>query len=196
MKKTLLIMLAVLLLFSFVSCKDSSEEIIAVYEEYKTTESIVEAAYDLIGFASATVSGDTVDYTVVERDINPLDLDSLLESLGIETENSGISVESGGKIEGTYKTGIIDLEFKNIEIKYTASGIDEKQTLKLSGTYKYEVTGESGNSVKSTDYNFKLNGKEYSLSYSMNGADKYTKAIVNGKNVELRLLNSSVENAN
>ena len=194
MKKTLLIMLAVLLLFSFVSCKDSSDEIIAVYEEYKTTEPIVKAAYNLIGFSSATVSGDTVDYTVVERDVNPLDLDSLLESLGVETTTSDISVESGGKIEGTYKTGIIDLEFKNIEIKYTASEIDGKQTLKLSGTYKKENDASDSN-VWNYDYSFKLNDKEYSLSYSMKGADKYTRAIVDGKNVELRLLNSRIESA-
>ena len=189
MKKTLLIMLAVLLLFSFVSCKDGSEEIIAVYEEYKTTASILNYAYNLIDFPD---SAENVDYTVVVKDVFSSYFNTLLENkLGIEEEEAKIASTSG-KIVGTYKDTEVNLEFKDVEIKYTVSESEKEKSFTLSGTYKTEITGESGKRVNSMDYNFKLNGKEYSLSYIYNEAGKkYSSAVVNGKNVELRLLNST-----
>ena len=189
MKKTLLIMLAVLLLFSFVSCKDGSEEIIAVYEEYKTTASILNYAYNLIDFPD---SAENVDYTVVVKDVFSSYFNTLLENkLGIEEEEAKITSTSG-RIVGTYKDTEVNLEFKDVEIKYTVSESEKEKSFTLSGTYKTEITGESGKRVNSMDYNFKLNGKEYSLSYIYNEAGKkYSSAVVNGKNVELRLLNST-----
>ena len=188
MKKTLLIMLAVLLLFSFVSCKDSSDEIIAVYEEYKTTESILYYAYNFINYDDET---KTIDYTVDDKDdINTSYFSKLLDKLGI-AESATITT-FGGKIEGTYEENDLEVEFKNVEIKYTVTGVEDEQTFKLSGTYKAVVTGEGDNRVRSTDYNFKLNDTEYSLANTYNSDMKYSRAIVNGKNVELRLLNSQI----
>ena len=191
MKKTLLIMLAVLLLFSFVSCKDSSDEIIAVYEEYKTTDKIMTDVYRLIYYD--TGSGDTtVNYTVDVTKMSNEDLVDLFEKIGIEQTPTEIKSVSG-TVEGTRGSGKVDVEYKNIVITYTADGIKDPQTFTISGTWVDKP--ETSDEIWSHDYSFKLNDKEYSLSYSKNGADKYTRAIVNGKNVELRLLNSRIENA-
>lgn len=192
MKKILLILSAVLLLFSFVSCKDSSEDIVAVYEEYKATEVIKNRVYGLFYFDADT--DGTVNYTAKIENITTSDISSLLKVLGIEETPSAIKSVSG-TIEGTRKSDI-DIEYKDIEIKYTISGSEEVKTFTLSGTYKANVPDASVKGVTNDDYSFKLNGKEYSLSNSRISSErKYTRAVVNGKNVEIRLLNSRIESA-
>ena len=186
MKKTLLIMLAVLLLFSFVSCKDGSEEIIAVYEEYKTTDKIITDIYRLIYYSAE--SDGTVNYSV--NSVGKSDLASLFNDLGIDQTPDEIKSASG-TVKGKKGSGAAEVEYKDIVITYTVDGIEGDQTFKLSGT-SVDKPETSDGEVWNHDYSFKLNDKEYSLSYSMNGARKYTRAIVNGKNVELRLLNSQI----
>ena len=188
MKKTLLIMLAVLLLFSFVSCKDSSDEIIAVYEEYKTTDKIITDIYRLIYYNAE--SDGTVNYSV--SSVGKSDLALLFNDLGIDQTPDEIKSASG-TVKGKKGSGAAEVEYKDIVITYTVDGIEGEQTFKLSGTSVDKP--ETSDEIWSHDYSFKLNDKEYSLSYSVDGADKYTRAIVNGKNVELRLLNSRIENA-
>ncbi len=192
MKKILLILSAVLLLFSFVSCKDSSEDIVAVYEEYKATEVIKNRVYGLFN-CSGGFEG-TVKYTLTEKDTETTSLAPLFKALGIEEEPATIESVSG-TMEVTRVSGT-DIEYKDIEIKYTISGSEEVKTFTLSGTYKANVPDASVKGVTNDDYSFKLNGKEYSLSNSRISSErKYTRAVVNGKNVEIRLLNSRIESA-
>ena len=114
------------------------------------------------------------------------------------TSQSGSVTESAGE-----ETSDVDAEYRDISITYKyTEGSDttvKEGTLTVSGTYKhlYNATSASlsralrGN--ESVSYDLTINGKQYKLSYYLDYTSNkgYTSASVNGKDVELRLLNAS-----
>ena len=191
MKKTLLIMIAVLLIFSFTSCKDSSEEIIQTFEDYKKIQSFIVYADDVISNSEIKREGDEVNYSVKKDDISDYYLVDLLEGIGYDYTSVTVTGASG-TVVATNSATKLDHNFKDIVITYTVGEDAAEKTFTMSGTFKEEITGSEENPVKSFAYSFKINGTDYSLSYSFNSKYEVTAAKVNGKDVNLRLVNSDI----
>ena len=71
-------------------------------------------------------------------------------------------------------------------------------TFTVNGTYDYLSDSASTMSkfrakrtFESVSYDLTINGKQYKLSYYIDGNNKYTSASVNGTGVEIRLLNAN-----
>ena len=192
MKKLSIILLVLVMLLAFVSCdKDKSGEVVAVYEEFMNTYTTCYRVAKLLG-------DDTVSPISVENDENFVLTINTINNSDIKvteiTEQSGSVTESAGE-----NTNDVDAEYKNISIKYKyTEGSDttvKEGILTVSGTYKHQYNATSASlsrgtgSNESVSYVLTINGKQYKLSYFKDINKGYTTASVNGKDVELRLLN-------
>ena len=191
MKKTLLIMIAVLLIFSFTSCKDSSEEIIQTFEEYKNVQSFITNTEYVIDSNEIEREGDEVNYSVKKDDIDSYRVLSLLSHLGCDYKSITVTGASG-TVVATNSATKLDHNFKDIVVTYTVGDDEEEKTFTMSGTFKEEITGNEENPVTSYAYSFKLNGTDYSFSYTFDSNFVFTAAKVNGKDVNLKLVNSDI----
>ena len=223
MKKYFIILLAVLLLFTFTSCKDKSAEVEAEYKEKLAAqeaenESIVKNyedfwdAYDIAEqvwkIYKLIVSGNG-ELNLAETAWNTSSSGYNIYYpgkifLGLkdgETTSGGIYVHSASGTVTTenYGTGSFDsnkdITFTNnaLEIKYRLEDDTEDRTVNasLSGTLSVKV--DTVNKTEKYTINITINGeKEYKASWTLDTSTnnyKYTEATVNGKEVELKLLN-------
>ncbi len=188
MKRILIVLLSVLLVFSFSSCeKDKSEEVIAVYEDYWKTSAIIGNVSGIPGYTvpgegsnkvNATVSKDTLRYES--------NLQDYLELVGVEGKVDSIT-DASGSITGTYDSNqVMDLTYNDVVITYKMTGDDAEHKLTFSGTQKFQITDD----VQTGEFKFTVNGTVYSYSTKADlKAVKYISVSVNGKDVDVRLLN-------
>ena len=214
MKKSLIIMLAVLMAVTVISCeKDKSGEMIQNFEDFKNAEDVFEALVSE-GFSDELEDEADAETYAVTLDISSLgDNDSKLEyaveavmEVMADDENLSMivrSVESkAGTISGTYKEDEQSLTFTNFNVKvkynvneYSGSSSttikeNEEFTLEISGTYKYSVSAEG---VYTLSTALTINGKSYNVEsvYRVEKYErKYTVAKINGNDVNLKILNA------
>ncbi len=187
MKKILIVLLSVLLALSFISCeKDKSEEVIANYEEFCKVYKIDNAALSL--FSSASTETDLSKVTISSNSI-PYFLKAVLSSNEDITGPSGSTNFTSGsytnKTEGdTTTVTITDAVFK-VSYKIGDKNVTDEE-YKISGTC---ITKNPEDGTGSYDYSLTINGTGYSITMS-GEKGKVTSATVNGKAVDVRLLNS------
>ena len=208
MKKSLIIMLAVLMAVTVISCeKDKSGEMIQNYVDFRDSEDVIESIVS-DGFASDLSSAANSETGAVTLDVSKLDdLDDSMEDI-VEVVIGDRSLKSirvasvdskAGTISGTYKEDNQNLTFSNfsVAVKYCAdddSGTmvkdNEVFTLTISGTYKYSVSAEG---VKTLSTALTINGKSYNVESVYRGDRydrEYTAAKINGNDVNLKILNA------
>ncbi len=200
MKKVMIVLLAALLLVSFSSCeKDKSEDVIATYESFCKVQEI---AVDVpLIFSDMNVHNNAP----VEKSNSDISIDSdltyLLEAVDSKYEkittlkdlSATGTVKREVSEEGTTRTETWTVTNCEVSFKYTVEGsedyIDDKIT--INGTFVEKTLGTRGSyEAEEVDASFSLNGTNYSISYATNTKPSFTRAKVNGNDVDLRLLNS------
>ena len=187
MKKLSIILLALLIVFSFSSCKkDKTEEVVSAYENFIKAEAVDEKAYNLF---SSSLNNDNDNLNLTPTTVDGYSLSALLRSLGL-SEDSLSNITVSGTITGSIQKGNKNLTFNNIKISYKVAEGDKELT--LTGTYSNEQgdAGEGPATAKSTSYALKINGTDYAVSLKIDENGKYTSASVNGTEVDVRLINS------
>ncbi len=185
MKKILIITLSLLMLLAFVSCeKDKTPEITSTFEEFLRNYSIGMAVRAEV---VNSVSKDTPESKA--KDYIKDSVPEILRYLGNEYASSE-TTDATGTIKGEYTAeGKTILTFDDItaSYKYKEKGGTEEKTgeMKFGGTIS-EVETDDGWTVVST---LSVNGTEYGFSFTDKDG-KFTAASVNGKDVNLRLLNA------
>ncbi len=209
MKKVLIVLLSVLLALSFVSCEsDKSEEIISTYVEYIEGEKFCYSVYDSLSelyttkkdngsyslakettiFKDTTIENTSYISNLVKAvsDINECEIKSATAKSGKITCESENPDSTSYKREVSYDSVIVD-------VVYTDSSEDEQSiSLSINGKYSYMNTWEKDtyktlSGTKSHDIT--VNNKTYKIELSYN-SEKTTSAKVNGKSVDLRLINA------
>ncbi len=203
MKKVLIVLLSVLLALSFVSCEsDKSEEIIAVYDEYVRGDNFTRYAYSSFSGLYSTKDGETTlnDNDITNSDIvddlirivdgiKSLSLTNAVAKSGtIKVENESTETTKGRTI--TFTDCVIDATYNDYSEKETKKG--EKTTLAINGTFSWEDTYDDDENLTSWTnyYNFSIGDLSYKLERAYDKYSTCTSAKVNGKSVDLRLVNA------
>lgn len=175
MKKVLIVLLSVLLLVSFVSCeKDKSEEIIKNLEDFYTAKNICENAAKIL--TESAYTGESLAKDKIEHD----GLMDCLNALDLDPEVTEITNATGS---ATFTDGV--KTYNDIVVTYTKSDGSDYD-LSFSGKF-------DGSTTDKYSYELKVAGTDYSVSWTYdNSTGKYATASVNGNDVEVRLLNSTV----
>ena len=187
MKKLSIILLALLIVFSFSSCKkDKTEEVVSAYENFIKAEAVDDKAYNLF-FSSLNEDNDNLNLTPTT--VEGYSLPALLRSLGL-SEDSLSDITVSGTITGKIQKRNKNLTFNNIKISYKVAEGDKELT--LTGTYSNEQgdTGTGPATARSTSCAFKINGTDYAVSCKIDENGKCTAASVNGTDVDVRLVNA------
>ena len=204
MKKVLIVLLSVLLALSFVSCEsDKSEEIIANYEAFKKAYPVAYGAvYTLSNNATWTSATGEIDNSFSDKSIS--DGSYWCIAYLIRNLTSDKYVYEDGIVSATLKSGKLTGQ-RNLETKVYDVTVSD---VVLEVTYKPDTSSDktettefkmNGNFTKYSDgkknelaCNLTVNNVECNVSYTIEYGDKtqYTSAKVNGKDVELRLLNA------
>lgn len=184
MKKFIIVLLTVLLVFSLTSCKDNGDELVATYEEFSRYYTLTIRLRNYLGFSDEEIKN--IDAFNVERIVSyyynsDIDVTSVTNAVGTVKET-----EDGNKTTTEWKDVVIDY-------KYTeGSDTEKKGTLTISGTYVYESDTSRAQSTYSVNsFNFTINNTSFTLNYRTDEG-RFTTANVNGKDVNLRLLNAGV----
>ena len=188
MKKLVIVLLAAMLVFSLTSCKDKSEEMIEIYEKFCSTvtlgDRVMKTFYDSVDF------DDKDDTTKLnENDISAIIGLSSGSEAGVKSIGNKVGKVEKEQTKDGNKTTIT---WKTIVIDYTAEDGTTGQ-LTINGTYEYErvIAGRAVSSSVSCKYNFTINGTSYSADYTTESG-KYSAASVDGKGVNLRILNAGM----
>ena len=177
MKKLSIILLALLIVFSFSSCKkDKTEDVISAYENYYKVSAIDNNAYNLF---SSSLNEDTDNLDLTPAAVDMATLRTLLKSLGLSDDSLGESITPSGKIKGTIQKRNKNLTI-DVKISYTVA--DGAKELTITGTYFNEQgdTGKGPATARSTSCAFKINGTDYAVSCKIDENGKCTAASVNG----------------
>ncbi len=212
MRKVLIVLLSVLLALSFVSCeKDKSGEIIAVYDEYVRGNNFVQGAFFSLNGLAKSVKDGYIYYndetTLSGQDITNKSyyVGSIIKIVdGIKSLNvtaavakSGtitIKSDSAGTTYGrtfTFTDCVINATYDDYSEKETKK--DQTTTLTVNGTYSYEDKYDENKEdlLSWTNcYNFNINGQTYKLENEYDGNNNLTSVKINGKPVDLKLVNA------
>ena len=195
MKKVLIVLLSVLLALSFVSCEsDKSEEVIAVYNEYRNGLSLWDSMRWSLGYDPYTDAETTLaEGTEIEDTYYLRELIELVEDVTYAKNATGI-IKSGkitvkSEENGNDEKRTVVIKDAVIEATYTDYYGDKENkniTLKLNGTYDYSFKAETN--VNSYSYDLKANDISFEIASELKES-LYTSAEVNGKAVNLKLVN-------
>ncbi len=188
MKKLSIILLVVLVLLSVVSCKkDKSEDMIATYEEFVSVNEICDSVNRLAN--SQTKIGDSIETEYVGKIVNA-------------AYGSDITVKSATFTSGEYKTETTENP-RTYTDTYTVFVVSYKYTegsdttvkdgeLTVDGTMvtSYPETRASAENTEENNVLTINKNKTYKMSYYWESKAGYKSASVNGKDVEVRLLNA------
>ena len=193
MKKLFIVLLATMLVFSLTSCKDKSEEVIETYEKFCSTvtlgDRVMKTFDDPVDFDTNTTAADP-NLINLSRIIG-LSSGSVVDVKSIDSKAGKVEVVSN---DDSSKTTIT---WKNVVIayKYTegSDNTEKDGKLTISGSYGWEELSKRGEPVPTTyRYSFTINSTSYSADYTQDEGYKYTDANVNGKGVNLRILNAGM----
>ena len=190
MKKLFIVLLAVMLVFSLTSCKDKSEEMIEIYEKFCSTVTL--------GDRVMKTFDDPVDFdTDTTTKLNENDISAIIGlSSGSVVDVKSIDSKAGKvKVVSNDDSSKTTITWKNVVIayKYTegSDNTEKDGKLTISGSYGWEELSKRGEPVPTTyRYSFTINSTSYSADYTQDEGYKYTDANVNGKGVNLRILNA------
>ena len=203
MKKVMIVLLAALLLVSFSSCKkDKSEDVIATYESFCKVQEIVDDVPRIFSnmdvHNNEPVEKSNSDISI-DSDLTYLlsDIDSKYEKIYTLKDLSATgTVKRELSEEGTTSTETWTVTNCEVSFKYDLKDnleafIDDKIT--INGTFVVKTLGTTRGDYEAeeVDASFSLNGTNYSISYATNTKPSFTRAKVNGNDVDLRLLNSN-----
>ena len=184
MKKVLIILLSLLLLVSITSCnKDKSGEVIETFEEFANAGEICLQATSLINNGNVMKEDD--ETFVPKRDAKDLivALDSKYKNLDYDT------IELTNEAGRITRTSDITTSYTDISVDYSFpfNGATVTGTLTVDGTYTLKKDGD----ITYETYDMTVNGTDYLVDYSYN-SNEYLSASINGKEVNVRLLNSTL----
>ena len=215
MKKALSLILALLLIVSLTSCnQDKSAEVISTMEEFSDACIICDTLKDtFVGNLTSTAAEADGSHKITS--INAQSYWNYLKEVYVDNSTTddihGIQGNTpSGSISGTEK----EFTLKNVKMSSSFTlELDDKQVggdysdeFTLNGSYSYEEKQIEDSSAEMLDrivsYNFTVNDKQYNLSYTIrDGKDNkgdfvyYTAASINGKEVNLALLNAERMNS-
>ena len=185
MKKIIIVLLSLLLLFSITSCEeDKSGEVIETFEEFVYARELCLSAKYITGNDGASDDNVEID-DVSKQDLCTFLWDTDEKYKTLHPADVEITAASGSVLQETFKS-----TYTNVSISYslTFNGEAVTGTATVDGTYT--VTKTEG--VTTTTYDMTVNGTKYLVKYSQNDDYKCTAASINGKAVDVRLLNSDV----
>ena len=89
-----------------------------------------------------------------------------------------------------------DVDFKDNKLTVSGCTIEggtfETTEITLTGTLSVTISGTGDAKIKTVDVDLTVGDKTYKASWTINSSSKFTKATVNGQEVELRLLNRAI----
>ena len=204
MKKSLfVIMLVVLCLFSFVSCKeDKSEEVIQNYVEFMKVKNLAHWLDNAFETSFEDLPNGTVSVTKSDA-YSIANIAEIFLDLGKNYDCSTRKFSSAaGTISGTYTDeDNYDVTFNNVQLTFTLTMVDEDDELAVDIADK--VMTINGTLTKSEDgewasYSCKVtigiegySEKSYNFSYTKNELN-YKSALLDGVEIDSRLLNPIV----
>ncbi len=198
MKKFLIVLLAVSLTLLGSSCeKDRSEEVLSTYYDFVTSSAAQTRAFEVLLDLAPEIKSNVcfVDKTFsdlikpTEKSVANAYYEMYKEKIDSNTVKI-ISVE--GRIRGTRNVQDYDIEADNVKIVFTYKLMNEENlvgTIEISGKLTQKEDAETKTCTSSS---LIYQGKQMKdVSYTLIEKDnRYTSAIVDSKNVELRLLNA------
>ena len=184
MKKVLIILLSLLLLVSITSCnKDKSGEVIETFEEFANAASISINATDLVNNGNPTTEGAETYVGLKDAKDLIVALDSKYKDL--DYDNDLTLSNKTGKI--TKASGVTSYTGISVDYSFPFNGATVTGTLTVDGTYTLKEDGD----ITYITYDMTVNGTDYLVDYSYN-SNEYLSASINGKEVNVRLLNSTL----
>ena len=216
MKKLFVILLAALLLVSFTSCNQDkiddlekkvaekeaeNEATIQNYEDFTATYNaamkIGQAAYALANDVTTTL----IEKTLSAENVTTSQISSAWWCIygGLAISDVEKSTEEGS-ISGKIKSSGSESEVENIVVKFTYKASSSSETT-LNGEIKMNgvVTNTKSESEKTKSVTAKsvsLQGVSYKdISFTLDKDGKFTAAQVEGKDVNLNLLNNQIDNS-
>ncbi len=197
MKKSITAVLLIILALLFVSCdNDKSEEVIATYEKFCQTYVMMAPVTGLFPDTTTAESGDSLANKAIEKKNMAAFLSALHPGKEIEVTTTSPTFTKGTiKITGDEKkkTAVVgsdpeaqfSISYKMTKDKETEQKTDELHFISLNSSM------EDNEKVITVSYSLTLDEKVYgSITYSHDG-EKFTSATVDGKSVDLRLLNAA-----
>ncbi len=189
MKKSLLVIALVLLSLFFVSCNkesaDKSEEMVARYEKFCETYMMMSSTTGLFpketNKALRDVEISTESMKAFLKDLNP--------GKEIEVTTEGLKFDGGSIIiDGDDKKGTATADQASFKVSYK---IDTKEVSNEEYKISLNSSKETNEKTASVSFSLTINDKVYStITYKSEG-EKFTSATVDGKEVNVRLLNAS-----
>lgn len=207
MKKVVIVLSLVLIIFSFAAC-DNTDKVFEVYSDFLGSYSRKSAVDDLLSdiLGARTWPDGRVDYTIENTsDFSPSGVTRLWAKYNPlergRDYNSVTVTEAKGKLSGTYiddRNNSVVMDGISISFTYditdddTTEKIEEGRsgTLEISGTTTIEekdgLIRESGRVT--------VNGKTFSLSAVIDNKNGVMKeAVINGKKVDVRFFNAFMD---
>lgn len=199
MKKSITAVLLILLALLFVSCdNDKSEEVIATYEKFCQTYVMMAPVTGLFPDTTTAESGDSLAGKEIKSENMKVFLSALHPGKEIEvstTTTNPTFTKGTIKITGNEKkkTAVVSsdpeaqfsISYKITKDKEPEQKTDEQHFISLNSSM------EDNEKVITVSYSLTLDEKVYgSITYSHDG-EKFTSATVDGKSVDLRLLNAA-----
>lgn len=209
MKKAIIIILAVLLLFSFTSCnKDKTDEVVSNFVAFWDAAqrgSYVEGMFvDLMENASAESTNKSFSVTFPSEDgIEQGDLENYWEMfINDYTDSSAVSRvdydedKVTGSVSGTftdeynYSLTINDAVVIPYKVKDSSGAVLKTGNLIISGSLSQTVS----ENVCSYAYNLNINGTSYNCECKYSEiTGEYISAVYDGKEVDIRLVSAYVD---
>ncbi len=197
MKKFLIVLLAISLTLLGSSCeKDRSEEVLSTYYDFVTSSAAQTRAFEVLLDLAPEIKSNVcfVDKTFSDL-IKPTEksvANAYYRMYGENIDNTVKIISVEGRIRGTRNVQDYDIEADNVKIVFTYTLMDEKNlvgTIEISGKLTQKEDAETKTCTSSS---LIYQGKQMKdVSYTLIEKDnRYTSAIVDSKNVELRLLNA------
>lgn len=215
MKKYLIILICALLAFSLISCeKEQTDDVVSSFDSFMNASMTEYPLSSTFGnyIPSGTTSGEeeTFNYNLTKENrvvTGPL-ASLIMGEIGTE---KNIDIKSWEVTSGDLKVKISGKEIKEngvFEVTVTDAKLictydivdDETGTIKESNlkyeltiNMKYRVTVEDSK-LKSVSMVSSMNSKKYDFSYTQDiPTMKYISATVNGKKVDVRLINLFIQ---
>ncbi len=197
MKKFLIVLLAVSLTLLGSSCeKDRSEEVLSTYYDFVTSSAAQTRAFEVLLDLAPEIKSNVcfVDKTFSDL-IKPTEksvANAYYKMYGQNIDNTVKIISVEGRIRGTRNVQDYDIEADNVKIVFTYKLMDEENlvgTIEISGKLTQKKDAETKTCTSSS---LIYQGKQMKdVSYTLiEESNRYTSAIVDSKNVELRLLNA------
>ena len=182
MKKLLIVLLSVLILLSFAACeKDKTDEVVETFEKYVKYSNINLTARRLV---TAVYHKDSDSIAQYLKDLIPYIDESL--------KDSGWNGQTVVANDITIEDSVTTCNDVKVTYKYLLNGQSGTFDVIIGGSYKYKDLDKRA-TVYGIEASFDLtiNGEKYPLTFTQYNS-VYEKATVDGKDVDVRLLNSEI----